>query len=1157
MLPAGESGGPRPAAPPPAIEPTAVLPPATLQPHHATASTPEAPPSESDRTAVGAGETRLPSDVPPTVMLGPQEDESFSAAETRIPSAAPPRGRHAAPASSHKTPWVPGYEILRELGKGGMGVVYLARQLDLNRLVALKMIRSGAHAAAEELQRFLTEAEVIARLRHPHIIHIYQVGEHDGLPYCALEFAEGGSLHQKLNGVPMPAGPAAELMEVLAGAVHAAHEHGIVHRDLKPANILLTKDGTPKVTDFGLAKDISEEAGPSQTRTGTIMGTPSYMAPEQAQGKARDVGPSADVYALGAVLYDVLTGWPPFQGETALDTLQLVLSKEPVPPTQLQPRVPRDLETICLKCLEKEPHRRYATAQDLADDLRRFLRHEPIEARPVGSLERARKWARRKPAAALALALAALLVVGLIAGGFAVAALEGRRADQEAALAALERDRADEEQRLRAEAERHSRRAEANFRKAREAVDHMLTRVGKERLAHEPRMERVRRDLLTQALAFYEGFLRERGDDPGLRWDTGGAYQRVGDIQEMLGQHAAAEKAYLAALGYFAELVGQYRDRPEYRRDLAAVHNGLAVVLQASGRPDEAAAAFQRALTAQEELATAFPEEHQYKRDLAASFQNRANLLLTRNRPKEAGELYAAAIDRLGRLAARNASQPDYRHELARAHSSLGVLLLSTRPQDAGAALGRALDLQQPLVERHPRVPEYRHELARTHFLRGNWQQLQKRLPEADRSYGRAADLFGPLVKEFPGVPDYRHGLAACCTNHGELLRVVRRPGDAERLLGQAVDLFAELAKELPEVPVYRQELARAHHNLGVLLKDLDRDADGEKAHRRALAGRQQLAEDFPREPAYRQELAYSHAELAIVLGKAGRHARSEEVFRQAVAVLEKLEAQHPREPAYWRDQVVQHGNLVSLLSALGRLRDAETSCRRVVALREKLVEASPAEPGPKSDLGESLHTLAGLLLEQNKRPQARQCLLDAIRRQQEALAIRPEPGYRRALCLHREGLIEVAISAGDHGEAARSVAGLLKAVPADWSDHPRAAGFLARCVALAGKDESLPEARRRELARAYGDRALDLLRQAVARGYKDANHLRRSPELEPLRSRDDFKRLLGELEARTGPGQGARRHSLPLRSPVALLSNGMYGTAPRSAAACRFASLE
>jgi WD40 repeat protein len=388
------------------IEATAIVPPSEAVPADAAAMSPD---EASDDAAT----------LPPRGTM------------TRAAAVTQHMGQAAAPRA-----WaiLPGYEILGELGRGGMGVVYKARQIKLNRVVALKMILTGAHSSEEDLARFRTEAEAIAMLQHPNIIQVFEVGEQEGTPYFVLEYCPGGSLDAKLAGTPLPPGEAAGLVQLLARAMDAAHARGVVHRDLKPANILLTfsreppagadsslgggarlNDSVPKITDFGLAKKLDT---PGLTGTGTILGTPSYMAPEQAAENRGQTAPAVDIYALGSILYEMLTGRPPFRAARPLDTVMQVISEEPVPPRRLQPKLGRDLETICLKCLHKQPGRRYATAGDLADDLGRFLAGEPIQARPVGVLERAVKWTRRRPAAAALLALSILAVISATVAGF-------------------------------------------------------------------------------------------------------------------------------------------------------------------------------------------------------------------------------------------------------------------------------------------------------------------------------------------------------------------------------------------------------------------------------------------------------------------------------------------------------------------------------------------------------------------------------------------------------------------------------------------------------------------------------------------------------------------------------------------------------------------
>jgi WD40 repeat protein/serine/threonine protein kinase len=419
-------------------------------------------------------------DENPTFLASPSKELGDLLGDRNEPSPLAPAPAPGDAAPPPQRPAPAGYEILGELGRGGMGVVYRARQVALNRVVALKMILSGGHAGPDDVARFRREAEAVAQIQHPNIVQVFEVNEVDGLPFFSLEFVDGGSLERKLAGTPLPPRPAAGLVEDLARAMHAAHSRGIIHRDLKPANVLLQESGVqgqesgvrsqesekkgpnsadswiPKVTDFGLAKRLDDQA---RTQSGAVLGTPSYMAPEQAGGKSHEIGPACDTYALGAILYECLTGRPPFKAATPLDTILQVLAAEPVPPSRLNAGVPRDLETICLKCLEKEPARRYATALQLADDLHAFREDRPIAARPVGRLKQAWRWCKRNRTVAALLAL----VILVLSAGAVTSTILGLKAQANAEEAEVNAGRATANAQRATE---NARRANANARRA-------------------------------------------------------------------------------------------------------------------------------------------------------------------------------------------------------------------------------------------------------------------------------------------------------------------------------------------------------------------------------------------------------------------------------------------------------------------------------------------------------------------------------------------------------------------------------------------------------------------------------------------------------------------------------------------------------------------
>jgi serine/threonine protein kinase/Tfp pilus assembly protein PilF len=940
------------------------------------------------------------------------------------------------------------FRIVREVGRGGMGVVYEAVQISLGRRVALKVLPFAAALDPRQLQRFKHEAQAAGQLHHTNIVPVYAVGCERGVHYYAMQFIDGPSLAQLIRALRQragreadPADPAGPLADELASgrwapprgnpgdpppaedapaappsaaaaaptvtqpagglstepstrspaffrtvaqlgvqaalALEHAHQMGVLHRDVKPANLLLDPRSQLWVTDFGLARFHGEA---SLTLSGDLLGTLRYMSPEQALAQRGMVDQRSDVYSLGVTLYELLTLEPACRGGDRQEVLRQLERQEPRPPRQLNPAVPKDLETVVLKALAKEPAGRYGTAQELADDLRRFLEDRPVRARRPTLVQRATKWSRRHRTVVGAAALILLLaMVGLVVSNV---------------LILREQTRA-EAQRQRAEAQRQ--RAEANYRKARDAVDQMLAEVGHKWLANVPQMEPVRRKLLERALAFYEGFLEERGTDPALRQETGRAYRRVGDIRVLLGEHALAEGAYGAALEVLGGLVADRPAVPEYRHELAQSHNNLANLLQETGRLEAGAEAVRQSLALLEKLAAECPAEPTYRQDLATAHNNLGDLLQQTGRPEAGEEAVRQALALREKLAAEFPALPAYRWELAQSHNNLGNLLQQTgRVRAAEEALRRALALQEELAAAFPAVPSYRHELARSHNNLGHLQQQAGRPQAAEAAYHQAVALQQKLTAAFPAVPAYRRDLAISHTNLGNLLRDTSRPEAAEAAHRQALALHQKLAAAFPAVPAYRQDVARSHNNLGNLLRETGRPGAAEEAYRQALALREKSVAEFPAVPAYRQDLAQSHSNLGILLRETGRPEAAEAAYRQALALQGKLAAECPAVPAYRQELAHSHNNLGLLQRMTGRPDVAEAAYRRALALREKLAAEFPAAPACRRDLAQSHYNLGNLLRETGRLPAAEESYRRALALREKLAAQSPAvPEYR------------------------------------------------------------------------------------------------------------------------------------------------------------------
>jgi eukaryotic-like serine/threonine-protein kinase len=760
------------------------------------------------------------------------------------------------PGADEPLPSFPDHEILGELGRGGMGVVYKARDKKLDRIVALKTIAEGQYATPDQRERFRAEAQAIARLRHPNIIAIHAIGEHAKRPYLSLEFAEGGNLAQRLLAGPMAARTAAEIVETLARAIRAAHTAGVVHRDLKPSNVLLTAEGIPKVSDFGLAKLLDADSG--RTLSGQVLGSPSYMAPEQAEGHAKLVGPAADIYALGAILYQALTGRPPFLGESQLETLKLVVTNDVVAPRSLRPDVPRDLETICLKCLEKEPDRRYAGAQDLADDLMRSLEGRPIRARRTTPPEQVWRWCRRNPwPAATTLAAAALTAILAIGATVAAVIYRDQRDQITADLVRIQRSEA-ETRNERDRAIEAEGKAQANLLRAQEeetkakqskaAVQAVLEFFQSKVLAAaRPKDQEgglgkdvsLRAALDTAVSGMEKAFAGQPAAEASIRDSLGETYYYLGEPEQALRQFERAVALRRQAQGL---------DHPD---TLTSMDN-LAHIHLDAGRLAEALALLGETLKRREaKLGPDHPETITSKNNLAVVYQNAGRMA-------DALPLYEEALKR--RRTQLGPDHPDAMfslNNLASAYREVGRLA------DALPLFEEALKRRRAtLGPDHPDTLMSMNNLANAYREAG-------RSPEALSLQEEA--LRRQEAKLGPNHPDTMLSMS----NLALVYQASGRLPDALRLLEETLSRReAKLGPDHPETLVSMSNLATAYDGAG-------RHADAlplfEEVLRRRRATR---GADHPQTLRSMNNLARAYL--------ADKPALAEPLLREALAIREK-----------------------------------------------------------------------------------------------------------------------------------------------------------------------------------------------------------------------------------------------------------------------------
>ena len=737
------------------------------------------------------------------------------------------------------------YRVEAVLGRGGMGVVLRGFDEELQRVVALKVIQAGP-AGERARARFVREARAAARVEHDHIVRVYAVANPpDGPPYLVMEYLDGSTLADRLRrrGWLAPR-EAAEVTAQVADGLAAAHDAGLIHRDVKPANILFdSATGRAKIADFGLARPSTRPI--VETQVGSIAGTPAYMSPEQAQGRD-EPDPRSDVYSLGATLYEALTGELPFRGAPHL-VIQQILSDEPRPLRRLRDTIPRDLETVCLKAMAKEPHRRYASASELGDDLRRWLRGEAVRARPLGPAGRLWRVARRKP---LATALASALGLVLLVGSVIVVTL-WRRAEASAARARA-----------------HLADADRNYRQARDAVDKFYTEFYLGGLPNGIGLEAARHRAIQDMLGYYREFLRQRGDDPSLRSDLAEASFRVGTLATQFGDKRDALDAFRHARDLFEAIARGDAGNREARRKLALCHRNMGALLETLGRTPEALATHRSNNDLLRSLVASAPGDPEWRRLLGSSLGSLANTHAFRSENAEAVALYEEARGQFAALVRLDPANDRCQADLSMTLNNMALAV--AEPRDRLPLLREALALREGLMARSPNA-DTRRNVARTRQNLGTTFRALGQPAEAERHLREAAEALRRINRDAPGLVIHRGDQAEACNELAGILVDLGRPVEALQAAGEALEILDELTPIDPENARFRLEraenhlaAARAHERQG----DLDRALRSRRARLPLL---ERIARDPPDNAKARADSVDERAAIAALLAKLGR----------------------------------------------------------------------------------------------------------------------------------------------------------------------------------------------------------------------------------------------------------------------------------------------
>jgi serine/threonine protein kinase/tetratricopeptide (TPR) repeat protein len=797
------------------------------------------------------------------------------------------------------------YEIVRELGRGGMGVVYEAMQNKLGRRVALKVLPLAAVLDKQQTARFLLEAQAAAQLSHPNIVPVYGVGCEQGVHYYSMQYIDGQSLEPVIEGLRQYQRSAESESErrkahasntgafkadtrvgfstccstndrkyiatvaqfgiQAAEALQHAHDYG-------PSNLIIDREGKLWVTDFGLARC---QADSSITLTGAILGTVRYMSPEQAAGRRGMVDHRTDIYSLGGTLYELLTLRTAYEADNTHDLLRQMESREPAMLRRFNPSIPFDLETIVLKAISKQRRQRYATAQELADDLRCFVNGQPIAARRPSLVDRTAKWAaRHKNLVAAAVVVAVLALIGTTAAVILVAR------EQSATESAL------------AESQRNFERSQKNFKQSRQVLDHFGLLVV-DRLAGLPGTEQLRNDVLRDTLRYYDRFIAQAGNDPALRIDLAIACFKSGEMLDRLGAGEKAIASYERARRIFERLEGD-----EARAHVAACHNNVALVLAAQGKVEAAKDAYGLAI-----------------------------------------QLYEERI-------AADASNPEVRLQLASTYGNLALLLANADQRAESLTYHhRALDLQRQLVRSHPERTEFRRELAMT-LNNLSYFHRESDIARSVELNQEALDILRQIALDEPDNMDFQSDLALSCANQGSLLAGHREYERAEAAYREAIALYGALLAYAPNAFAYRRDLAVAHNNLGRTLTELGRFKAAQEALEDARGVLQSLSQEAPHDLVVMSSLGGVFNNLGMVHEHSGEYPQAIAAYEQAIALQRSAISRAPKMAAFGDFVNRTYENYARVLAAAGRSEDA-AEARKYLHTSVSASKRDEPLPGP------------------------------------------------------------------------------------------------------------------------------------------------------------------------------------------------------------------